>query len=168
MDEINIFDGVVEPNDEKTDDEFPPFDLPPQDVSDLALLKVAMDEEEGMADDKIEEGEITVQDSLEPTPEATPQIDTDIDMLEDEMLQLAPAVQFEVAIPELSVEKQSEYSTVYSSVVEQIAGVSDFTQDPLQYDVEFTDGRVESVRVTQFLHIHTRAALPPAPPPPTT
>lgn len=161
---------MVEPSDEKTDDEFPPFDLPLQDVSDLALLKVAMDEEEGMAmaDDKIEEDEITLQDSLESTPEATPQIDTDIDMLEDEMLQLAPAVQFEVAIPELSVEKQSEYSTVYSSVVEQIAGVSDFTQDPLQYDVEFTDGRVDSVGVTQLLHIHTRSALPPALPPPTT
>lgn len=165
MDEINIFDGIVEPSDEKTDDEFPPFDLPFQD---LALLKAAMDEKEGVADDKIEEGEITLQDSLEATPEATPQIDTDIDMLEDEMLQPAPAVQFEVAIPELSVEKQSEYSTVYSSVVEQIAGVSDFTQDPLQYDVEFTDGRVDSVRVTQLLHIHTRAALPPALPPLTT
>ncbi|KAL7801473.1 PHD/FYVE-zinc-finger like domain-containing protein [Trichoderma afarasin] len=160
MDEINIFDGMVEPSDEKTDDEFPPFDLPFQDVSDLALLKEAVDEEEGMADDKIEEGEITLQDSLEPTPEATPQVDTDIDMLEDGMLQLAPAMQFEVAIPELSIEKQSEYSTVYSSVVEQITGVSDFTQDPLQYDVEFTDGRVDSLDIADILeYINGEEAL---------
>ncbi|PTB57710.1 hypothetical protein M431DRAFT_77087 [Trichoderma harzianum CBS 226.95] len=76
------------------------------------------------------------------------------------MLQLAPAVQFEVAIPELSVEKQSEYSTVYSSVVEQITGVSDFTQDPLQYDVEFTDGRVDSLDIADILeYINGEEAL---------
>lgn len=167
MDEMNIFEGMVESSDEKNDDEFPPFDLPFHDVSDLAdlgdlgdlaLLRAAIDGNEAMDDDKIEEGEILLQDSLESTPEAPPQIDSDIDLLEDDVPQLAPMLQFEVAIPELSVEKQSEYSTVYSSVVEQVTGVSDFTQDPIQYNVEFTDGRVDSVRVTQP-RTFTRALL---------
>ncbi|PNP49615.1 hypothetical protein THARTR1_09626 [Trichoderma harzianum] len=63
-------------------------------------------------------------------------MDTDMDLLEDDMLQLAPAMQFEVAIPELSVEKQSEYSTICSSVDEHITDLSDST--PLQSEVEFT------------------------------
>ncbi|UKZ73029.1 hypothetical protein TrVFT333_000668 [Trichoderma virens FT-333] len=122
------------------------------DLGDLALLKAAIDGDEEMADDKMEEeGEIPLQESAEPTPEGTSQIDTDIDLPGDEMLQAASSVQFEIAIPELSVEKRSEYSMVYSSVVEQITGVSDFGQDPLQYDVEFTDGRVDSLETADIL-----------------
>lgn len=153
MDEISIFDSMVEPGDENIDNDIPSLDLPFHnmselgDLGDLALLKAVIDGDGGMADDKIQAGDKLLQDSTEPTPEFMTQIDTDFDILGDEMPQVAPAVQLEIAIPELSVEKRSEYSIVYSSVVEQITGVSDLSQDLLQFHVEFTDGRVDSVRL---------------------
>lgn len=93
------------------------------------------------------------------TSEGSTPIDSDIDMLRDEVLVLPPTVRFEVAIPALSEEEKSEYSVVYSNVVEYITGISDLGQDVQQYDVEFTDGRVESVRPRTALHMHTRTSL---------
>lgn len=93
-----------------------------------------------------------------PTPEGSTPIDSDIDMLRDEVLVIPPTVRFEVAIPALSAEEKSEYSAVYSTVVEHVTGVSDLGADVQQYDVEFTDGRVELVRSRATLHMHTRTS----------
>lgn len=153
MDEINTFENIVESGAENIENGVPSLDLPIHsmgnlgDLGDLALLKAVVDEDGGMVNDTVEAIETPREDNTEPTPEAEVHVDSDVYMPDDEVLQTAPTTQLEVAIPELSAEKRTEYSTVYSSVVEQITGVSEFVQDELQYDVAFTDGRVDSVRL---------------------
>ncbi|RFU77975.1 hypothetical protein TARUN_4249 [Trichoderma arundinaceum] len=120
-------------------------------LGDLALLKAVVDGDGEMADDEAGTGEAPLEDEPEPTPDLISQIDPDIDLIGNGTPQLAPTMQLEVAIPELSAERRNEYSMVYSSVVEQITGVSDFGQDQLQYDVEFTDGRVDSLDFADLL-----------------
>ncbi|KAL7799033.1 hypothetical protein V8C37DRAFT_407464 [Trichoderma ceciliae] len=141
------------------------------DLGDLALLKAAIDgdgdgdrdgdgetvDDESKADeskaDEAKAEEAPLEDKTEPTPDVITPVDSGINMLGSGMLQvaLAPTAQLEVAIPELSAQKRSEYSMVYSSVVEQIAGVYDSGQDQLLYDVEFTDGRIDSLDISDLL-----------------
>jgi hypothetical protein len=161
MDEISILENMVESGDENIQNGIPSLDLPIHDMSgqgdlgDLALLKAALDGEGEMVVDVAKAGEVPLEDNTESTPGFVAQFDSDIDMPGGETLQVAPAMQLEVAIPEVSAEKRIEYSAVYSSVIEQITSVSDFGQDEAQYDVEFTDGRVDSVRhLSNFVHPH--------------
>ncbi|KAM0254722.1 hypothetical protein ACHAQJ_006503 [Trichoderma viride] len=166
MDEISMLGNTAEPIDENIQNGTPALGLPVYDMSDLddlgdlALLKAALDGEEEMAVDVAKVGEVLLEDSTEPMPDVIAQFDSDIDMPGSETLQVVPAVQLEVAIPEVSAEKRIEYSAVYSSVVEQITGISDFGQDELQYHVEFTDGRVDSLDIADLLeYINGEEAL---------
>lgn len=51
----------------------------------------------------------------------------------------------EVRIPEMSIERRKEYSTVHSEIVESVISADDVQRDAVLYTVDFTDGRTERV-----------------------
>lgn len=156
MNESSVLQDLFEPNEEKIQNDVPAPDLPIYDMTDLgdlALLKAALDGEGEMAVDEAEAGEMPFDDSRDPTPDFAIQIDSDTDMSNSEMqVHVAPATRIEVAIPELSAERRLEYSAVHSMVVERLAGVREYLNDYIEYDLEFTDGRIETVRLEQSVY----------------
>lgn len=167
MDESSVLQGLFEPNEEKSHDDvtvaapgIPIYDM--SDLGDLALLKAALDGEEGMAVDEAEAeaGEMPLNDSREPTPDFAIPIDSDTDMSNSEIqVHVAPATRIEVAIPELSAEKRMEYSAVHSMVVERLVCNREYLNDYIEYDLEFTDGRIETVRLKSNLSIHNLSSV---------
>jgi hypothetical protein len=153
MDGSSVLQGPFEPNEEKYRDEIAAPGLPIYDMTDLgdlALLKAALDGEDGMAVDEPEPeaGAIPLNDSRDPTPDFPVQIESDINTPSSEILvQVAPTTRIEVAIPELTAERRIEYSAVHSRVVERLADVREYPDDYIEYDVEFTDGRIDTVRL---------------------
>lgn len=63
-----------------------------------------------------------------------------------------PNSRFEVAIPEMPIEKRNEYSPVHSNIVEFISGELPPSRGIIKYYVEFTDGRQELVGGHSFIH----------------
>lgn len=151
MNESSVLQDLFQPNEKKTQDDVPAPDFPIYDMSnlgDLALLKAALDGEEEMAVDEAEAGEMPLDDSRDPTPDFIIQTDSGTDMSVSEIQEhVAPATQIEVAIPELAAERRIEYSAVHSSIVERLVDARDLGNDYVEYDLEFTDGRIESVRL---------------------
>lgn len=160
MNETSIPQTLFEPPDENTHNDFPTMDLPIYDTSDLgglALLKAALHGEEEMSVDDAEAGEMPLDDSHESTPNFMARCGSDTDISDSEIQHVAPATQIEVAIPEVSAKRRTQYLAVYSRVVERIAGARDLGDDYIQYDAEFTDGRVDSVRLSStFVYSHVR------------
>jgi chromodomain-helicase-DNA-binding protein 4 len=62
-----------------------------------------------------------------------------------------PSYRFEVAIPEMPIEKRNEYSAVHSDIVEFIFGELPPDHGIIKYRVEFTDGRQELVGGYSFI-----------------
>ncbi|OTA02311.1 hypothetical protein A9Z42_0026640 [Trichoderma parareesei] len=118
-------------------------------------------EDSEVADVKIEDtDDELLQVGTKPTFEGSTPTDSDVDMLRDEVLVIPSTVRFEVAIPALPEEKKSEYSAVYSTVVEHVTGIFELGRDVQQYDVEFTDGRVELLDLADLLqYINGEEAL---------
>ncbi|PHH83129.1 hypothetical protein CDD82_3422 [Ophiocordyceps australis] len=54
-----------------------------------------------------------------------------------------PMVRFQVALPEMPLQKRHEYEAVYSDTVEAVHDV--YSNEPAQYTVEFTDGRLQVI-----------------------
>jgi hypothetical protein len=161
VDESSVLQDLFEPNEEKTQDDItvaapdlPIYDM--SDLGDLALLKAALDGEQEMAVDEAEAeaGEMPLDSSREPTPDFAIQIDSDTDISNSEIqVHVAPATRIEVAIPELSAERRMEYSAVHSMVVERLVCNREYLNDYIEYDLEFTDGRIETVRLKSNLSI---------------
>jgi hypothetical protein len=63
-----------------------------------------------------------------------------------------PHYSFEVAIPEMPLEKRNEYSAVHSDIVEFISGELRSSRGIAKYHVEFTDGRQELVGGHSFMN----------------
>lgn len=63
-----------------------------------------------------------------------------------------PNYRFEVAIPEMPIEKRKEHSPVHSNIVEFISGELPPTRGMIKYRVEFTDGRQELVGGHSFIN----------------
>lgn len=150
MNETSVLQNLFETRDENTQNDVLAPDLPINDMSDLgdlALLKAALDEEEEMAVDEVEAGESPLNKSYESTPDIIARTGSDTYTPDSEILHVAPATQIEVALPEVSAERRAEYSAVYSRVVERIAAFRDLGDDVIEYDAEFTDGRIDSVRL---------------------
>jgi len=63
-----------------------------------------------------------------------------------------PSYRFEVAIPEMPIEKRNEYSAVHSNIVEFIFGELPSSRGIIKYHVEFTDGRQELVGGHSFIN----------------
>lgn len=62
-----------------------------------------------------------------------------------------------VGITSLSAAERAEFQDVYSEIVDHIIYCRDITNKRAKYDVEFSDGRAEQVRVlTTILCIHSR------------
>ncbi|UKZ62078.1 uncharacterized protein TrAtP1_003336 [Trichoderma atroviride] len=160
MNESSVLQDLFEPNEEKSHDDVPALGLPIYDMGDLgdlALLKAALDGEQEMAIDEAEAeaSEMPLDDSRDPTPDFTIQIDSDTDTSSSEMqVDVAPATRIEVAIPELSAERRIEYSAVHSMVVERLAACREYRNDYIEYDLEFTDGRIQTVRLEQSVYPH--------------
>ncbi|KAL6906968.1 PHD/FYVE-zinc-finger like domain-containing protein [Trichoderma evansii] len=154
MNEASALQNLSGSRDENSRNDAPAPDLPIHDMGDLgdlALLKAALDGEEEMAVDEAETGEMPLDYSYEPTPDIIAQIGPDTDVSGSEVLHVAPATHIEVAIPEVSAKRRSEYLAVRSSVVEHIAAVRDLGDDNIEYDAEFTDGRIDSFDISGLL-----------------
>ncbi|KAF5651355.1 CHD1-transcriptional regulator [Fusarium sp. NRRL 52700] len=71
-----------------------------------------------------------------------------------------PNYRFEVAIPEMPIEKRNEYSAVHSSIVEVISGELPPSRGIIKYNVEFTDGRQELISTAELVRLENgRVAL---------
>ncbi|CVK92562.1 related to CHD1-transcriptional regulator [Fusarium mangiferae] len=71
-----------------------------------------------------------------------------------------PNYRFEVAIPEMPIEKRKEYSPVHSNIVEFISGELPPSRGIIKYRVEFTDGRQELISTAELVNLENgRAAL---------
>lgn len=151
MNESSVLQGIFEPNEVDNEDDAPAPDLPIYDMGDLgdvARLKAALDEEQEMAVDEAEAGKMPLYDRHNPTPDSIVQIDSDTDISSSEIqLHVAPPTRIEVAIPELAAERQIEYSAEHSEVVERLVDVREYRHDYVEYDLEFTDGRIDTVRL---------------------
>ncbi|KAJ4265602.1 hypothetical protein NW762_004896 [Fusarium torreyae] len=76
------------------------------------------------------------------------------------MPSIKPSNRFEVAIPEMSLEKRNEYSTVHSEIIEFVFGELLPRRGTVSYRVEFTDGRQELIPSTELVTLENgRAAL---------
>ncbi|GFP56218.1 chromatin remodeling factor mit1 [Trichoderma asperellum] len=154
MNETSVLQNLFETRDENTQNDVLAPDLPINDMSDLgdlALLKAALDEEQEMAVDEVEAGESPLNKSYESTPDIIARTGSDTYTPDSEILHVAPATQIEVALPEVSAERRAEYSAVYSRVVERIAAFRDLGDDVIEYDAEFTDGRIDSFDISGLL-----------------
>ncbi|UKZ92053.1 uncharacterized protein TrAFT101_007020 [Trichoderma asperellum] len=154
MNETSVLQNLFETRDENTQNDVPAPDLSIHDMSDLgdlALLKAALDEEEEMAVDEVEAGESPLNESYESTPDIIARTGSDTYTPGSVILHVAPATQIEVALPEVSAERRAEYSAVYSRVVERIAAFRDLGDDVIEYDAEFTDGRIDSFDISGLL-----------------
>ncbi|KAF9770252.1 hypothetical protein IL306_012226 [Fusarium sp. DS 682] len=74
--------------------------------------------------------------------EKVPQIEGDLSGIP---MRSSPSYRFEVAIPEMPIEKRNEYSAVHSDIVEFTFGELPSDHGTISYHVEFTDGRQELV-----------------------
>ncbi|KAK2681056.1 Helicase superfamily 1/2, ATP-binding domain [Fusarium oxysporum f. sp. vasinfectum] len=71
-----------------------------------------------------------------------------------------PSYRFEVAIPEMPIEKRNEYSAVHSNIVEFIFGELPSSRGIIKYHVEFTDGRQELISTAELVTLENgRVAL---------
>ncbi|KAL7768048.1 hypothetical protein ACKLNR_002349 [Fusarium oxysporum f. sp. zingiberi] len=71
-----------------------------------------------------------------------------------------PCYRFEVAIPEMPIEKRNEYSAVHSNIVEFIFGELPSSRGIIKYHVEFTDGRQELISTAELVTLENgRVAL---------
>ncbi|KAF4988974.1 hypothetical protein FGRMN_9447 [Fusarium graminum] len=71
-----------------------------------------------------------------------------------------PTYRLEVAIPEMSIEQRSQYSTVESNIVEFVFGELSPDRGVISYRVELTDGRQELISSTELVALDNgRAAL---------
>ncbi|KAF5567719.1 CHD1-transcriptional regulator [Fusarium phyllophilum] len=71
-----------------------------------------------------------------------------------------PHYRFEVAIPEMPIEKRNEYLAVHSDIVEFISGELPPSRGIIKYHVEFTDGRQELISTAELVTLEDgRVAL---------
>lgn len=167
MNESSFLQDLFEPNEEKAQEDVPvpapghpTYDM--SDLGELALLKAALDREEEMAVDEpeAEARKMPLDDSREPTPDFATQIDSNTDVSNSKLeVQVAPATRIEVAIPELTADRRMEYSAVHSMVVERLVCNREYLNDYIEYDLEFTDGRIETVRVKSNLSFHSLSSI---------